>query len=283
MTIATFYAVTQWRNRYGIKGPYYRGSHHGHDIACAGRQRVPCYRGGTVQAWKHSKVVGQTLAIRHGLGDYTGYCHLINRIPRPGTVIAAGAFVGQAATWGDFTGSAWSGPHVHTVVGNSAACVFGIGTRDPAPYIRAALTASSTAVLEIEDIDMATAQEIAQVIWTHMLTQTAGARGTGRAADWLVNLPDQVGQNVWNEPLTHKSGITGTASQWLLNTSDMVGAVLAKPSTVIDPVKLAAELSKAGIAVTIDTAAIAKAVDASLRDDFAAIPGAVVGGIKAAL
>jgi hypothetical protein len=63
----------------------------------------------------------------------------------------------------------------------------------------------------------------------------------------------------------------------------MVGSILAKPSTVIDPVKLAAALAKAGITVTIDTAAIAKAVDASLRDDFAAIPGAVVGEIKAAL
>nr|WP_240607028.1 M23 family metallopeptidase [Cryobacterium aureum] len=120
-------------------------SHHGQDIRCAGRQKIPCYRGGTVQPWKHSAVVGQTLAIRHGLGDYSGYCHLINRIPKAGTVIATGAFVGEAATWGEFTGSAWGGPHVHTVHGNSSACVFGIGTDDPAPYILAAIEDSAPA------------------------------------------------------------------------------------------------------------------------------------------
>ena len=56
-----------------------------------------------------------------------------------------------------------------------------------------------------------------------------------------------------------------------------------KSASTIDPAKLAAELAKAGVTANVDTAALAKALDASLRDDFAAIPGAVVGGIKAAL
>lgn len=198
--IAIFYAVTQWRNLYGIKGLYYPVSHHGHDIACAGRQKVPCYRGGTVQPWKHSSVVGQTIAIRHGLGDYSGYCHLINRISRAGTVIAAGAFVGEAATWGDFTGSAWSGPHVHTVVGNSAACVFGIGTRDPAPYIRAALTASSTAKLtitpmeedelsqaQIDTLKAELTQEIRQLRPVQLYTYVTGIIAVGPGgSEWIV-------------------------------------------------------------------------------------------------
>lgn len=148
-SVDDFYAEENWRNLYGIKGPFYPVAHHGHDIRCAGREKIPCYRGGTVQPWRNSRVVGQTLSIRHGLGDYSGYCHLINRTARPGSVIAAGTFIAEAATWGDFTGTAWSGPHVHTVHGATAQCVFGIGTDDPAPYIRAVLATNSAAALKL--------------------------------------------------------------------------------------------------------------------------------------
>jgi hypothetical protein len=58
----------------------------------------------------------------------------------------------------------------------------------------------------------------------------------------------------------------------------MVGAILEKPSVTIDATKLAAELKKAGFGV-VDEAALVKALDASLRDDFAAIPGAVRSAI----
>jgi hypothetical protein len=60
-----------------------------------------------------------------------------------------------------------------------------------------------------------------------------------------------------------------------MNTSDMVGAIRDKPSTVIDASKLAAELTKAGLKVTIDAAALVAAIDKSLKDDFAGIPAAV--------
>jgi hypothetical protein len=262
MSIAEFYAVTHWRNLYGIKGPFYSGGHHGHDIACAGREKIPCYRGGTVQPWRHSSVVGLTLAIRHGLGDYSGYCHLYNRTAKPGTVVAAGSFIAEAATWGDFTGSAWLGPHVHTVAGNSAACVFGMGTRDPAPYIRAAIVASSTASSNRTEINMAL--DAADKSWLNGMGQSI-----------IDQLRGRVPSDVWSHPLTHENGTTGPARQWLMNTSDMVGAIRDKPSTVIDASKLAAELTKAGLKVTIDAAALVEALDKSLKDDFAGIPAAV--------
>ncbi|WP_120338141.1 hypothetical protein [Cryobacterium soli] len=132
---------------------------------------------------------------------------------------------------------------------------------------------------ELEEIDMATAEEIAEAlvpaIWKYMLIQPEGAKAEGRAADWLTNLPDQVGPNVWGEELTHPNGTHAPASKWLMNTSDMVGAILSKPSSVIDTVKLAAALKAGGLTVTIDQAALVKAIDASLSDNFAAIPGAV--------
>ena len=57
------------------------------------------------------------------------------------------------------------------------------------------------------------------------------------------------------------------------------GEVLSKPSSSIDVAKLAAALTAAGIKVTIDSAALVKALDASLKDDFAKIPGAVRNAI----
>jgi hypothetical protein len=57
------------------------------------------------------------------------------------------------------------------------------------------------------------------------------------------------------------------------------GEVLSKPSAVIDPAKLASALTSAGIKVTIDSAALVRALDASLKDDFAKIPGAVRNAI----
>ena len=82
---------------------------------------------------------------------------------------------------------------------------------------------------------------------------------------------------VWSQPLTTvaEPKVSGRATDWLLNMSDMVGDILRKPSDIIDPNKLAAAFASAGIKLDADPAAIVKALDASLRDDFAAIPKAV--------
>lgn len=106
-----------------------------------------------------------------------------------------------------------------------------------------------------------------------------------------VSYPDNIGDDmaldekqlaaiahaVWSQPLTTTGDkkVTGRATDWLLNMSDMIGDILRKPSTIIDPSKLAQAFASAGIKLDADTAAIVKALDASLRDDFAAIPGAV--------
>lgn len=243
-------------------------SHTGTDFGWGGGTGIYAARAGRVKSYAEVGSYGNRMVLDHGDGRETWYCHLKSAAVRVGQQVSGGDFIAVMGATGNVTAM-----HLHFMI-----VLFGWHD-DPEKY----LPGSSSAALEIEDIDMATAEEIAQAIWTHMLTQSGGAKGSGRAADWLVNLPDQVGPSVWSEPLTHKSGAKGTAAQWLLNTSDMVGAVLAKPSTVIDPAKLAAALTAAGLTVTIDAAAIAKAVDASLRDDFAAIPGAVVGGLKAAL
>lgn len=146
--LTEFYAETNWRNRFGIKGPFYgpRG-HLGLDLKATGRQKIPALRSGTVQPYLvRSFYVGYTLSIRHALGDYDGYVHLYGPSrATPGTVVAAGEFIGEAATWGDFTGVSWAGAHLHLTHGNTPRCVFGEGVDDPTPYVRAALARLSTA------------------------------------------------------------------------------------------------------------------------------------------
>jgi hypothetical protein len=148
--LTEFYAETNWLNRFGIKGPFYgpRG-HLGLDLKAKGRQKIPALRSGTVQPHLvRSYYVGYTLSIRHALGDYDGYVHLYGPSrAAPGTVVAAGDFIGEAATWGDFTGISWAGAHLHLTHGSTPRCVFGEGVDDPAPYVRAAiatLTPAST-------------------------------------------------------------------------------------------------------------------------------------------
>lgn len=116
-------------------------------------------------------------------------------------------------------------------------------------------------------------------------TTTAGNGGKPLEIDMPLSEADltNIAQHVWVHSLVGVAGasrgVKGRAADWLLNMSDSVGAILAKPSTVVDPVKLAAELTKAGLSVTIDAKAVAAAIDASLRDDFAAIPAAVRSAI----
>jgi hypothetical protein len=155
--LTEFYAVVNWLNRFGIKGPFYgpRG-HLGLDLKAKGRQKIPALRSGTVQPHLvRSYYVGYTLSIRHALGDYDGYVHLYGPSrATPGTVVAAGDFIGEAATWGDFTGISWAGAHLHLTHGNTPRCVFGEGVDDPAPYVRAAiatLTPASTNKTPLED------------------------------------------------------------------------------------------------------------------------------------
>lgn len=98
---------------------------------------------------------------------------------------------------------------------------------------------------------------------------------------WTFDLQNQSGQTINGKPPVH-----GRAADWLTNMSDAVGAtksmvaaIQANPTSVIDPTKLASALIAAGVEVKVDTAAIAKAIDASLADDFKALPTATVAAL----
>ena len=190
-------------------------------------------------------------------GDYVEFMHLASGSAN--RKVKTGDLLGQSGASG--YGNLWHySPHLHVHI-----YVGGV-RRNLWHYF----TTSATAGTTTQEIDMA----ITEAEWARIDLANAGA---------AENLLKRIGATVWEAQLAHKSGIHGSAREWLLNTSDMAGAILAKPSTVIDPAKLAAELTKAGVEVTVDTVALVKAIDASLRDDFAAIPGAVRADLKSAL
>lgn len=138
MSIKSFYSKSNWRNLFGKKGPEYPTYHHGHDIAAAGRTPVPALRSGTVVALNKSSVVGFYVIVQVGAEDFDIYCHVINHRVTKGQKVKAGQTLTEVATWGDFTGSAWTGPHLH--LANEPWAVVGTAkARDPRPLIEKAL------------------------------------------------------------------------------------------------------------------------------------------------
>jgi GH25 family lysozyme M1 (1,4-beta-N-acetylmuramidase)/lysozyme family protein len=135
--VATFYAEGQWRNRFGITGPYYGpAGHRGLDIAASAGQAIPALRSGIVRRVQYSSIVGHTIAIESAPGDFSGYDHVIRTRVAVGDYVRQGDIIAYAAGYGDDHGSAWSGPHLHMTRGSTDRCAFGENVIDPAPLIR---------------------------------------------------------------------------------------------------------------------------------------------------
>jgi murein DD-endopeptidase MepM/ murein hydrolase activator NlpD len=88
---------------------YYRGGHHGIDIAAAYGDRVYSAAAGTVvyAGWKNNGG-GYVVWISHGSGLYTTYNHLSRVLVARGQSVGRGQVVGKAGATG------WAyGPHLH--------------------------------------------------------------------------------------------------------------------------------------------------------------------------
>ena len=140
-TARAFYAEANWGNLWGEKGPLYDRitGHKGHDIRAAGRSLVPALRGGRVTAIYRHPVIGWVVAIEHARGDVDGYCHVILPLVEVGDIVDEFEPIARIATWGDYTGTAWGGPHLHLVNASATARIHLGPTRDPAPIIRRVL------------------------------------------------------------------------------------------------------------------------------------------------
>lgn len=93
---------------------------------------------------------------------------------------------------------------------------------------------------------MPTAQEVAEAVWVYALG-------------------NQGGQTVNGKP-----PVFGRAADWLTNMSDFIGQIRDAQAKVIDPVVLAQELVKAGL--TVDADKVAAAVQAAVLPEFQNIP-----------
>lgn len=138
------YAPGNWRNGFGVKGPFYDPvvGHRGTDLAAPA--------GGPLIAWEtmtcvengYSSIVGAYANFRLGDGLFAGVAHLREGTrPDVGAVLQRGSGrIGLAAGHGDRHGSAWTGPHFHITLSGDARAAVGYGPLfDARPRILAAL------------------------------------------------------------------------------------------------------------------------------------------------
>ena len=221
--------------------------------AAAGRVSVVRWSDST---WSDNRSggYGNFFIIDHGNGFSTLYAHQ----PTSAMLVSLGQQVTQGQRVGTMgsTGNA-AGDHLHFELRLNNRII------DPNPYIGGSSAASATPIKEIE-LTTATEASVQESIRLsreiHLMVSQIRAEAPGATEASVQESIRVAGENY-----------------------AMILQLRSTPSDAIDPGKLAEALAAAGLEVTIDMAAIAAAVDASLSDNFAAIPGAVVGGLKAAL
>lgn len=146
------YTIAQCYSRgstpFGASGPYYTPGvgHRGKDYDHGGRETIVAYKEMVIEVVGKTSVLGLVIGARFTDGSgYCGFAHLVNIQSFINGVVPAGAAFAEAATWGDYHGSAWTGAHIHTTVSSvsSYAAAYGVtpGLRDPAPIIAAAIVA----------------------------------------------------------------------------------------------------------------------------------------------
>ena len=221
-------------------------------------RRMVAPAAGSVTAAGWSGTYGNRVIITHDDGTWSLIAHMDTLAISVGDYVQQGQQIGvmgrTGGPWGSIAGWFVHGHQEYHLANGTAV--------NPLDYLGA--TAGGN-IIDIGD-DM----PLTEAEWARIDLANAGAN---------ENLLKRIGGVVWGAELAHKSGVKGSAREWLLNSSDMIGSILAKPSAAFDPAKLAAELQRAGVTGTFDEASLVKALDASLRDDFAAIPGAVRAAI----
>lgn len=147
-----------WSNPARRSQPFVSNSgsdHRAEDIAASGGNlTVPALRGGRVAAHGQQSQVGYWFSIDVGGGRFDVYCHVfVGRRPAVGAVVGIGDEITRMATFGEVTGSAWTGPHIHFVVSDhEAGATRNYNAFDPRPIIAATLAASpSTPTPEPEE------------------------------------------------------------------------------------------------------------------------------------
>lgn len=235
--------------------------HLGLDFGWGGGDEVFAARSGKVTSYSRAGAYGNRIIVDHGDGHETWYCHLDSALVRVGDTVTGGQQIGWMGATGNVTAK-----HLHFEVRINGNPV------NPEAHLP---TGNSTAGLEVTDMPLDNA-DIIKLFEGGIDTTNLGsgnARTMGQALSAIYFYGNLANKRQDELLAAVNETIRISNANWKI-LSD-------QPSTAFDVDKMAAVLAKAGLAVTAD--ALAKALDVSLRDNFAAIPAAVVAGIKTAL
>jgi hypothetical protein len=143
---ASFWGAHNWRDLWHeirvING--IRSVHSGHDLGAAegARRQVGALAGGTVTQVGRRRDVGGFIEVRVSKTRWDTYCHVIPDV-QVGDELDIRSVLLRVASEADDHGTLWTGDHVHFMVAHQADAIDNRSiTVDPAPYIRAGLTAS---------------------------------------------------------------------------------------------------------------------------------------------
>lgn len=185
--------------------------HRGTDLIKPGGTRVPSYVAGTVASVTKNSVLGWHVTVAVGGGRFVSFCHMrAGSMPKTGTQVRVGDDVGAVAGFGDFTGSAWTGPHIH--ITETLSMNPGAGPWvDPQPRINA--TISPAGRTDSEENDMP------KVI-----------RRTGNYREWSLIWPPFIGADAGKELGYMTTTSAAVAKEWERawaqgeGSADMLGA-----------------------------------------------------------
>lgn len=142
LPVPEFYAKSRWGDVWNELRP--NGSRHrGHDIVTGSRNEVPALYPGRVASLGYTRVLGFYVVVKTAHG-YDFYCHLLDKDRAGlGRDLKQGVKVGTTATWGDVTGTAWTGPHLHYGSGPRITSVTAGTTHNATALVAAALSATA--------------------------------------------------------------------------------------------------------------------------------------------
>lgn len=227
--------------------------HYGQDYGWGGGDEIVAGASGRVKSYAYTGAYGNRLVIEHGNGFETWYCHLARNYVAVGVQVSGGQRIAEMGSTGNVVGK-----HLHFEVRLNGVAV------NPAPYFNTSNSTAGNGNIPLEDEDMAEEASVQEAIRI--------GNATFAQQQWIIATLAEIKANQADDA-------TEASVQEAVRVSNEVwartGKILSAPASVIDVAKLAAALKAAGIKVEIDGPALVKLLEASLADDFKAIPKAV--------
>lgn len=244
---------------YGNRAPFRVNPHRGVDDAVPAGTSVYAAIGGEVVAVYVSPVLGKVIVIRGLDGFYWFYCHLSTFMVAHGDEVRTGKRIALSGATGNVTGA-----HLHVSVGTSP--LAGVDTHDPMRHFKTIKPASTDA----EPITLESENEL----------QLLKSKKTNKY--YAVGEFTRTGAL----SLAEARAISATYGRSVVVEHDHLVSILARATA--NRARLVSEIASASAALTagrvseiknLEAESYARAVEDILKDEFAAIPDAVIDEI----